>query len=431
MSKASLFWNRVLGPTIARYGWYLVVIPLAMANLGAFRAASETKIYKAATTMTIGSTLADIAIGQPDTTDRVSINRELGVALSRETITRVRAVPGTVFTGRVVADTNQIVLEASSRTPAGARDAANALAKAYISESLRRRAIAFDKAASYFASGLASAEREFARADPSRRAFYQGRVNDLRARMLDAQDQASKPLNTTIVQETPAALPGAPSNRSVAVSAILGFIFGLGLCGALILILDFGEKQRVTLDDVARLRPNLPILGVSRGSNLRSASLVGHGVRTAAMVADTSMVCTAFIGSRVTSSPLTDGLVQSLRHAGVRAVQIRVVEAPKLGKPRLDKVSDSLWNLALGSPSQAIDGKELLSKGAVDSQTDLLVIHGPVMRDKRATFAPFELADQIVLMIDSTSASEVQCNEALLVLEAFNRPILGAIFLPK
>ena len=34
MSRVSLFWSRVLGPTVARYGWYLVVIPLVLAVIG-------------------------------------------------------------------------------------------------------------------------------------------------------------------------------------------------------------------------------------------------------------------------------------------------------------------------------------------------------------------------------------------------------------
>lgn len=431
MSKASLFWVRVLGPTIARYGWFLIVIPLVLANIGAFRASSASKEYKASTVLTIGNTLLDIAIGQPETSGGIPLNRELGVALSSETTRGVKRTPGTVLSGRVLRDTNQIVLEAKALSPVDARDAANSFAEAYIAESLRRRSAAFDKAVAFFGTSLRSAERELARSDALSRPFYQDRVNDLRARMLNAQDQASQSASTAIEQETLAGLPSSPVNRSVAVSAILGFIFGIGICGALILVLDFGEKQRVSLDDIHRMRPNLQILGVSRIRNLRAAGLVGHGIQTAASTAGSTVLCTAFVGTRARSGPLTEALVAALRSSGTDAVQARTAPNANGSESSIAMVSDSLWRVALGDRSLPLDARDLLKKCAVDEQVGVVVVQGPVMRDRRASPASFDLADHVLLVVDSSSASEGQVSEALLVLESFNKPILGAVFLPK
>lgn len=431
MTRVSLFWMRVLGPTIARYGWFLIVIPLVLANVGAFRAASAPKEYKASSVLTIGNTLVDLAIGQADSSGGVVLNRELGVALSSDTMRLVEMAPGTILSGRVVQDTNQIVLEAKAKSAVAARDAANSFATNYIAESLRRRSEAYDKAASFFATNLQNAERELARSDVLSRPFYQNRVNDLRARMLDAQAQANKPSSTSIEQETPAGLPGAPINRSVSVSALLGFIFGIGICGALILVLDFGEKQRVSVDDIHQLRPDLQILGVSRTRNLRTAGLVGHGVQTAASAADTAVLCAAFVGTRARTGPLTDAVVGALRSAGTNAVQVRMVTAASPDELSVQIVSDSLWMVNIGDPSLGLDARDLLKKCAIESQVGLAVVQGPSMRDRRASPASFDLADQVLLVVDSASASEEQVNEALLILEAFNKPILGVVFVPK
>ena len=94
MSRVSLFWSRVLGPTVARYGWYLVVIPLLLANLGAFQAVTATRVYASTTTLTVGNTLVDLALGVPDTTGTLLLNRELVVALSSDTRSNVTMKPG-------------------------------------------------------------------------------------------------------------------------------------------------------------------------------------------------------------------------------------------------------------------------------------------------------------------------------------------------
>ena len=431
MSKANLFWTRVLGPTIARYGWFLIVVPLGLANVGAFRAASAPKEYKASTVLTIGNTLVDLAIGQPDTSGGVLLKRELGVALSSETTSLVEMAPGTILSGRILSDTNQIVLEAKSKSAVDARDAANSFAQSYIAQSLRRRSDAYDKAAAFFATSLQNAERELAQSDASSRPFYQNRVNDVRSRLLDAQAQASKPVSTAIEQEAPAGLPGSPINRSVAVSALLGFIFGIGVCGALILVLDFGEKQRVSIEDIHRLRPNLQILGVSRSRNLRTAGLVGHGVQTAASAAESTVICAAFVGTRVRTGLLTEAVVAALQSAGTHAVQVRMAKSADYDELSVEMVSDSLWKVALGDPSLAIDARDLVKKRAIEARVGLAVVHGPSMRDRRASPASFDLADHVLLVVDSASASEEQVNEALLILESFNKPILGVVFLPK
>ncbi len=431
MPKASLFWNRVLGPTISRYGWYLIVIPLVLANIGALRAASAPKVYRSSTSLTIGNTLVDLAIGQPDTTGLLLVNRELGVALAGDTISKVTMAPGTVLSGRIISDTYQIVLEASSSTPKAARDAADSYAKTYVAESSRRRKEALEKAADFFSTSLANAERELARSDSTYRNFYENRVNDLRARLLTAEELASRPSSTTIAQDAPAFLPGAPVNRPATTAAILGFIFGLGICGAIILILDFGEKQRVSLDDIKGVRPDLPILGVTRVRNLKSAALVGHGIQTSATLAESIVVCTAYVGARMKTHLVSTAVVSALQASGSRAVQVRLEDAPGINDVLFQKTSSSLWTVALGHPSLALDAREGVRKRIVDEQLDIAVVDGPAIRDTRAKSVGFEVADHVVLVIDSTSASTEQVAEAMLVLESFNRPILGAIFLPR
>ena len=52
MPKFSLFWSRVLGPTVARYGWYLVVIPLLLANIGVLQSATARRVYVSSTSVT-------------------------------------------------------------------------------------------------------------------------------------------------------------------------------------------------------------------------------------------------------------------------------------------------------------------------------------------------------------------------------------------
>ena len=432
MSRVSLFWSRVLGPTVARYGWYLVVIPLLLANLGAFQATTATRTYKSSTTLTVGNTLADLAIGLPDTTGTLLLNRELVVALSGVTQSTVTMKPGVRLSGHLNPTTSQIVLEARASHPVDAQAAANSFAKAYVAESARRRLLANKGAITYLERALSSVEKDYAAALTADDKFvYQTRANDLRVRLLTAREAVAKPANTTVEQDGPASFPTTSTNRSPLTAAILGFVFGLGICGVIILVLDFGEKQRVGLDDIRDARPDLRVLGVSRPRNLRTAALVGHAIRTNASMTETRVLCAAFVGARVRPRALTTALVSAVQLAGGRCVQVLVRETGRPGEVAIERSPNGAWTLSMPDSSYAFDAGDLLHKAVDDEHLDLVVIEGPYLGDNRARPAAFQMADQIVLVIDAVSTSAEQVNEAFLVLEAFDRPVLGALFLPR
>ena len=431
MPKFSLFWSRVLGPTVARYGWYLVVIPLLLANIGVLQSATARRVYVSSTSVTVGSTLTDLALGVTDSFGALLLNREVLVARSGATQSKVKMKPGTKLSGRVLPDTGQILLQARSANPKDAQDAANSFAAAYVAESGRRRLQAYKQAATYLEESLGSIEAELESAKAQDKPIYQARVNDLRARLLAARELASKPINTTVEQGGPASFPTSPTNRSPITAGILGFIFGLGICGVIILILDFSEKQRVSLDDIRETRPDLRILGVTTPRSLRGAALVGYAIKANAAATDAKVVCAAFVGARVRPGPLTRALVSSINLAGGRCIQVVPEETGQSGNLAVVPLANGTWSVAMPDQSYAVDGGDLLRKSVAEQQLDLVVVGGPFLRDNRARPAAFEMADQIVLVIDATSTSAGQVNEALSVIEAFDRPVLGALFLQR
>ena len=432
MSRVSLFWSRVLGPTVARYGWYLVVIPLVLANLGAFQAATAKRVYESTTTLTVGNTLVDLALGAPDTTGTLLLNRELVVALSSDTISKVTMKPGVRLSARLNQTTSQLALAARASQPVDAQAAANSFAKAYVAESARRRLSANKGAVTYLSQALTAVEKDYAAAlTADDKYVYQQRANDLRVRLLTAREGVAKPTNSTVEQDAPASFPTSPTNRSPLTAAVLGFVFGLGICGVIILVLDFGEKQRVSLDDICDGRPDLRVLGVSRPRNLRSAALVGHAIRTNAATADARVVCAAFVGARVRPGALTTALVSAIRLAGGRCVQVLVRETGRQGDVAIERSGNGVWTLSMPDSSYAFDAGDLLHKAVDDEHLDLAVIQGPYLGDNRARPAAFQMADQIALVIDAVSTGAAQVKEGFLVVEAFDRPVLGALFLQR
>ena len=427
MSVDRQFIRRVFGPTVARYAWHMVAIPIVFANAGYLKAASTESVYFSQASATVSGTSVEQALGQAYDFSTRRVNREFQIATSPETYARLGLTGGTQLNARLDTKTDQIYFEARAKTPKLAQTAADAYFQAYLAESVQRRTESNDKAVAILQKNLTLAEADFRVADAGDKPFLQSRITDLRARIFDLKTSLSKVSDNVVELNEAAYLPGSPTNRSALSSAIIGFVFGIGICAIAITVLDFGEKQRVTLDDVQDVRPNMRIFGTVPLRQLDQASLVAHAIHTASESTGATVIALAFVGRRSRPNKIVKSVVTALASLGLRAVQLRV--RPDSEVREIEVVNDT----TLMFPSRALGPHGLTSLQDTMKEHDLevMVVEGPELSNPRANPTAFSLSESAILIIDSVSATKETVSEGIRLLESFNCSILGALFLTR
>lgn len=427
MSVDRQFIRRVLGPTAARYAWHMVAIPIVFANAGYLKAATTESVYFSQASATVSGTPVETALGQAYDFSTRRVNRELQIATSPATFARLGLESGTQLNARLDTKSDQIFFEARAKSPKVAQSAADAYFQAYRAESLQRRSDATDKAIAILQKNLTLAEADIRVADAGDKPFLQNRITDLRSRIFDQKTSLANVADNIVELNSVAYLPTSPTNRSAKSSAIIGFVFGIGICAIAITVLDFGEKQRVTLDDVQDIHPNMRIFGTVPLRQLNQASLVAHAVHTASESTGATVIALAFVGRRSRPSKIVKSVVTALSSLGLRAVQLRV--RPDSEVREVEIVNDT----TLMFPSKALgaNGLASLHDSMKEHDLELMVVEGPELSNPRANPTAFSLSESAILIIDSVSATKETVAEGIRLLESFNCSILGALFLTR
>ncbi len=431
MNSNRKFIRRLLGPTAARYAWIIVVLPFLFANLSAFRSILSTDVYLSSASVRVGGTSIDVALSAVDTTAGRRSRRELEVARSRETIVSAAIPAGAVVGARLDGSNEIILLEARAPSAALAQRAAEAYTKAYLVESVKKRAEGFNSAAASVQRRLDFAQAELANATANDRPFLQDRVDELRGQIFGLRAAAVNAADSEVELSEPASLPSSPINRPVISSALIGLIFGIGVSAVVVLALDFGEKQRLTLDDITAFRPDIRILGTVSARNLESATMTGFAIRSAAESSSSTVICFAFIGSRLRPNKVVRGLCVAVNAIGWRSLQLRL--RPDSGLPGIGIItekSDS-WGLEIPPHESEENGRRAIRDAMKEHDIQAVLVEGPEMTDPKSRPTALNLADSVVLVVDSASASKQSLSDGVRLLESFDCSVLGVLFISK
>ena len=427
MSVDRQFIRRVFGPTVARYAWHVVAIPVLFANAGYLKASTTPSTYYSQTSARVSGTSVETALGQPYDYSSRRVNREMEIATSSGTFSRLAIAGSPILTARLDVKADLIFFEARASSPKLAQTAADAYFQAYQAQSLQLRKDSNDKATAILQKTLTLAEADLRVAEPIDRPFLQSRITDLRAKIFDLETSVSKISDNIVELNAPAFLPVAPTNRSAVSSAIIGFIFGIGICAIAITVLDFGEKQRVTLDDIQEIRPAMRIFGTVPLRQLDQASLVAHAVHTASESTGATVIALAFVGRRTRPTKIVKSVVTALASLGLRAVQLRVRPDSELREIEI------VTNTTLMFPTKALGphGLTALQDSMKEHDLEIMVIEGPELSNPKANPTAFSLSESTILIVDSVSATKESVSEGIRLLESFNCSILGALFLTR
>ena len=196
------------------------------------------------------------------------------------------------------------------------------------------------------------------------------------------------------------------------------------------MILDFGDKKRVTLEDLRIALPEVRILGITTSRKLGQAELAGHTIRNAIEAAGSSVLCAVFVGRGLKPNKTTRSIVSALNIRSTTAVQLRL-RAEEDAEFHVQVESPDVWSLNSSRSSEWFEGRDLVAKQFVDYGVALAIIAGPILSNINENPSALSIADHYLLIVDSASSTKKSLSEAILLLESMERPVLGVLFIDR
>jgi tyrosine-protein kinase len=268
--------------TLRRRKWTILVVTILAVGAALGFSKSRTPVYDASAKILIQSTPAQVILGGgSSSSSQTNIADEIQRLESPQVATIVRKQLGSappVSGSALSANTDVMVVKASSTSASEAARIANAYAAAYIQQRQAAIISSYSNTATSIQHQITVYQAQIAALPAEVNGAPNPQVTALATTVASLQEEANTlrtdaAVSTSAVQLLqPATVPTSPSSPKTVRNVLLGLAGGLVLGIALAFLRESLDDTIVTREDLDRRQPGLPVLGAipsmsTRGSN--------------------------------------------------------------------------------------------------------------------------------------------------------------------